>query len=138
MFWIQDAYAKVWEIKNNEKYDDLKISTSEKDTREEGKYKNSNWFARAIGHAHEQIKAGEIKEKDRVKIAKGKVTNEPYTDDEGNKKSWLRVVIMEFDTGDRDDRPAKPAKPEKSKGKSAKAKPVDTGDDVISDGDLPF
>jgi single-stranded DNA-binding protein len=122
MFWIENAFIKVWSIDSKEKYDDLRISTSEKSRTEEGKFINSNWFARAIGHAHEQIAAGYIHEGNRAKIAKGKVTNETYTDNEGNKKSSLRVVIMEFAVDEKNE-PAPKAEPKaNTKKKSAPKK----------------
>lgn len=136
MFWIENAYAKIWKIDSKENYDDLRISTSEKDSREEGKYINSNWFARAIGHAHQQIANNEIQEGDRVKIVKGKVSNESYEDKDGNKKSALRVVILEFEATNGNSAPAKPAAKEtKSKKPAAKTK---AANEVIDDSELPF
>lgn len=93
MIYFTDCYAKVWEIKCGEKYVDLKISTSEKD--QNGEYKYSHWFARCFGKAFEA--AGKIKEGDRIKILKGKVVNETYTDKDGNKKSFIKVIIIDFE-----------------------------------------
>lgn len=132
MFWINDAYAKVWKVDSSDKYDDLRISTAEKDNREEGKYINSNWFARAIGHAHQQIANGEIKEGDRVKIAKGKVSNETYEDKNGEKKSALRVTILEF--GDVQSNSATPDAPAKATTKASSKKKADDS----ADEELPF
>lgn len=135
MFWIENAFAKVWKIESKEKYDDLRISTSEKDNREEGKFINSNWFARTIGHAHQQIANGEFKEGDRVKIVKGKVSNETYEKD-GEKKSMLRVTILELGSVDGNSAPAKPAaKDTKAKKTAAKSK---AAAEELDDSDLPF
>ena len=135
MFWIENAYAKVWKIESKEKYDDLRISTSEKDNREEGKFITSNWFARAIGHAHQQITNGEFKEGDRVKIVKGKVSNETYEKD-GEKKSMLRVTILELGSVDGSSAPAKPAaKDTKVKKTTAKSK---AATEELDDSELPF
>lgn len=96
MIFINNAtiYAKVWDIKKSDKYADLRISTSEKD--KNGDYHNSNWFARAIGKAFNQLNG--ISVKDTVIISKAKLTNESYTDKDGNKKSSFKFIIMEFDT----------------------------------------
>ena len=135
MFWIENAFAKVWKIESKEKYDDLRISTSEKDNREEGKFINSNQFARAIGHAHQQITNGEFKEGDRVKIVKGKVSNETYEKD-GEKKSMLRVTILELGSVDGSSAPAKPAaKDTKVKKTTAKSK---AATEELDDSELPF
>ena len=136
MFWINDAFAKVWKIEKNDKYDDLRISTSEKDNREEGKYINSNWFARAIGKAHQQIANGEINDGDRVKIAKGKISNETYEKD-GEKKSALRVLILEFGdiNGGSDNTPAAKTDTKPAAKKTKKKEPEVTD---ISDEELPF
>lgn len=95
VFVTNKIYAKVWKIDKKEKYADLRISTSEK-TEKDGKteYINSNWFARAIGKAFNQLK--DINEGDRVVITKAKLTNEPYEKD-GVKKSAFKFVILEFE-----------------------------------------
>lgn len=95
IFVTNKIFAKVWKIDKKEKYADLRISTSEK-TEKDGKteYLNSNWFARAIGKAFNQLK--DINEGDRVVITKAKLTNEPYEKD-GVKKSAFKFVILEFE-----------------------------------------
>lgn len=134
MFWINDAYAKIWKIESKDKYDDLRISTSEKDNREEGKFINSNWFARCIGHAHQQIANGEFAEGDRVKIVKGKVSNETYEKD-GEKRSMLRVTILELASTDSNN--AQPTTEQKTETKKTTRKKTDKPAD-IADSDLPF
>ncbi len=96
MIYFTNCYAKIWKIAPAEKYVDVRISTSEKD--KDGKYVNSNWFARCLGKAAEQI--SKFKEGDRIKINKGKVSNELYTDKNGDKKSALRVVIFDLESAD--------------------------------------
>ena len=62
-------FAKVWKIDKKEKYADLRISTSEKVEKDGNtEYVNSNWFARAVGKAFNQLK--DINEGDRVVITK--------------------------------------------------------------------
>ena len=87
-------YAKVWKVKkaDNGKYIDLRISTSEKNN-EDGSYINSSWFPRAIGHAVNSLK--NVKEGDRIAITSSKFTNEQREDEDGNKKSFFRFLIIE-------------------------------------------
>lgn len=93
MIFVKDltSYAKVWKIDRKEKYTDVRISTSEK--LEDGTYKNSNWFARAIGHAHNSFAS--VGEGDRIIITKCRFSNETYTAEDGTKKSSFKFVILE-------------------------------------------
>ena len=88
-------YSKIWKIDKKEKYADIRISTSEK-VEKDGKteYVNSNWFARAVGKAFNQLK--DFKEGDNAIITKAKLSNEQYEKD-GQKRSALKFVIMEFE-----------------------------------------
>ena len=96
IFITNNIFAKVWKIDKKEKYADLRISTSEKVERDGNTtYINSNWFARAIGKAFNQLK--DIKEGDRVTIKKAKLSNETYKKD-GNTKNVLKFIILEFET----------------------------------------
>ena len=93
MIFIHDKiYAKVWKVEKAEKYIDLQVTTSEKD--KEGNYINSGWFPRLIGHAFNALK-DTIKEGDTLIITKCKITNERYEDNEGNKKSRFKFVVLE-------------------------------------------
>lgn len=93
MIFIHDkVYAKVWKVTKTEKYIDLQITTSEKGA--EGNYINSGWFGRAIGHAFNTLK-DTLKEGDRIIITKSKMTNERYTDKDGNTRSSLKYIIIE-------------------------------------------
>lgn len=91
IFCKDKIYAKVWSIKKEDKYIDLRISTSEKDR--DGNYVNSTWFPRLIGHAFNSLK-DELKEGDRLIITKSKLTNESYTKD-GVVKSSFKFVVLE-------------------------------------------
>ena len=96
VFVNNKVFAKVWKTDVKEKYTDLRISTSEKIEKDgETTYINSNWFARAIGKAHNQAK--NLKEGDRVTITKAKLSNEPYEKD-GEKRSVLKFVVLEFES----------------------------------------
>lgn len=89
-------FAKVWKIEKKEKYAELRISTSEKvDKDGNTEYINSNWFARAVGKAFNQLK--DINEGDRVTITKAKLSNEPYEKD-GQKRSAFKFVVLEFES----------------------------------------
>lgn len=96
MIYFKDTYIKIWKKEDKDNYVNIQFSTSEKDRREEGKYINSSWLGRCVGKAKEQIADMDISE--RAKVKSGKVTNESYTDKEGNKRSSVRVTIFEFDT----------------------------------------
>ena len=96
VFVTNKIFAKVWKIDKKDKYADLRISTSEKVEKDGNtEYVNSNWFARAIGKAFNQLK--DIKEGDRVTIAKAKLSNEQYEKD-GEKKSAFRFLVLEFES----------------------------------------
>lgn len=108
-------FAKVWKIEKKDKYAELRISTSEKVEKDGNtEYINSNWFARAVGKAFNQLK--NIEEGDRVTITKAKLSNELYEKD-GQKKSAFKFVVLEFE------------------GKEDTKAPDNTGD---SEEDLPF
>ena len=93
IFNSNKIYAKVWKVKpaDNKKYIDLQITTSEKNQDDE--YINSGWFPRAIGHAVNSLK--NVKEGDRIVNTKSKFTNERHEDNDGNKKSFFRFLILE-------------------------------------------
>ena len=89
-------FAKIWKIEKKDKYAELRISTSEKvDKDGNTEYVNSNWFARAVGKAFNQLK--DINEGDRVVITKAKLSNEPYEKD-GQKRSAFKFVVLEFES----------------------------------------
>lgn len=98
MLPVSHKYAKVWKImrpkKEDAKYYLVKLGTSEKNC--DGEYENSQWMCRAIGHAYNQVKSGEIEENETYAFC-GKQTNIPYQDDEGE---WhdnnLRTLVTDF------------------------------------------
>ncbi len=117
MFIIRDTFATVWDVEDKGSYVQGRISTSEKDTREEGKYINSNWFARFVGKSKEKALA--LSTRDRIKILTGKVTNVLVGEGE-NRRSFLNVTIFDFE-------PLNNAQYQKPK------EPV-----VVDDDELPF
>ena len=102
IFCSSDVYAKVWGVDKAEKYLEVKFSTSEK--QQDGTYRYSKWFGRFIGHAFNALK-DTLKEGDKIKITKCKMTNEGYTDKEGNKKFSFRLVVMEAELEGQSEQP---------------------------------
>ncbi len=90
----QCPFATVWAVEDKGNYVQGRISTSEKDNREEVKYINSNWFARFVGKAKD--KSLELQERDRIKILSGKITNTMGGEGE-NRRSYLNVIIFDFE-----------------------------------------
>jgi single-stranded DNA-binding protein len=145
-FWIKETYAKVWDVEKKEKYTTLRISTSEKDSREEGKYINSNWFARCVGKANDPASA--LEKGDKIKITSGKISNESYKDKDGNNKSALNLVVFDFELMEATDNSAKSTSKPKTKAKTkTKAKAKDEAkestdmpvlDDDEDEDELPF
>ena len=96
VFVNNKIFAKVWNVDVKEKYTDLRISTSEKIEKDGNtSYINSNWFARAIGKAHNQAKV--LSQGDSVVITKAKLSNESYEKD-GQKRSAFKFVVLEFES----------------------------------------
>jgi single-stranded DNA-binding protein len=96
VFVNNKIFAKVWNVEAKDKYSDLRISTSEKVEKDgNASYINSNWFARAVGKAHNQAK--NFNKGDNVVITKAKLSNEPYEKD-GQKRSAFKFVVLEFES----------------------------------------
>lgn len=115
IFCNDKIYAKVWKSTPNEKYLDLQITTSEKD--KEGKYINSSWFPRAIGHAMNSLK--NVQRGDKIIITRCKLSNEMYVDKSGNKKNAFRMLILEAEVDGSAHETAKPQAEEKTETTSA-------------------
>jgi hypothetical protein len=118
----QAPFVTVWSVEDKGSYVQARISTSEKDNREEGKYINSNWFARFVGGCKEE--ALDLSERDRIKITSGKITN--ILSGEGdNKRNYLNVTIFGFEV--------LPQSGGSSKFSGGKPK-----DEEFTDDDIPF
>ena len=86
--WIKETRAKVQKfkgdkpnMKHSEKITTANISTSEKDTRNEGKYLYSNWsFVRFVGKAHIYMLEN-VKDGDAIFIKSGKMTKNSFERD---------------------------------------------------------
>lgn len=93
MFFCEGKFfAKVWSIKKEEKYLDLRISTNEKD--QDGEWHDSTWFTRVIGHAFNSLK-DTLKEGDNIVINRIKFSNEGEKGDDGKWKSYFKVLILD-------------------------------------------
>jgi len=106
MIYIKDQRANVWTIENKGNYTQVKLGTSRKD-KQTGEYKNSNWsFVRFVGEAHK--KAQSLSEKDRIVIKGGGISQEPYTDQQGN-RAWPKspqIVVFDFEMYTPDSKPS--------------------------------
>lgn len=135
MFYLSSgSYATVWNVDVQEKYVDLRITTSEK--MENGEYKNSNWFARCIGEAFETAKTFEAGKDCRVKIGKCKFTNESYKNKDGDLKNYFRIIIFSFENLERKPEDFVSDKPDNKKTSKSSKTSKKSKDDI--DDDLPF
>lgn len=136
MFWINEgAYVKLWEAEDKGKYHALKLSTSEKDSKDNSKYTYSNWFGNAIGKAHQQLADGVITAGSTVRIKTGKIACPVYTKPDGSKASPTKITIIEFLV---DDNKSGGSSKGSSSSKKSTAPSTAPASDVISDEDLPF
>lgn len=88
------SYAKIWEIKAiNEKYSDIRISTSKKD-KNTGEYSQDfGGFVRMVGQAHSQMQY--LNEGDRFKIVRCGVENS-YNKEK--KTTFNNFIIFEIES----------------------------------------
>lgn len=89
------TFATVWKAERKDKYTDVRLSTSIKD-KKTNEYTNSNWFTRFVGEAHK--KCSNLNERDRIIITRFAISNEMYTDGEGNKKSAFKFIVLDYVT----------------------------------------
>ncbi len=73
------------------------LSSSKKNLSPEGEvtYENMSWNARFVGDAFEKAKT--LKEKDKIDITKGAITNK-Y--DKENQKLYVDVVVFDYEMSD--------------------------------------
>jgi len=102
---IRDTYLKVWEVDEHENYSVVSGSTSRKD-KQTDEYVSSNWkFIRFVGDAHQDIKNGELKEKDRIKVIAAIISHEPYIKD--GERVWPKypqITVFKWEHPESDDR----------------------------------
>lgn len=93
MIFIKDKiFMRVWKITKSEKYLDLQGTTGEKN--QDGTWANSYWRPRVIGKAFNALN-GKLNEGDTIVITQCKISNESYTDKEGNKKNFFRMLVLD-------------------------------------------
>ena len=97
------SWAKIWEIKAiNEKYSDIRISTSKKD--KDGNYvQDFGGYVRMVGKAHSQMSY--LSEGDRFKIERCGVENH-Y--DKAKKITYYNFVIFEIEAEESEGAPTVP------------------------------
>lgn len=139
MFYCTNTYGTVFDVEVLEKRVKARLSTSQKD--QDGNYVNSYWNAVFLGGAYDLAKT--LGDKDRIHINKCKVTNEPYTNKDGEKRSWLQVTIFDFEKMEHSSSGGseeKKSAPKKGKGtKKTKDKPTEEKvTEQIDDDELPF
>ena len=97
---LKDANVKVWvsKVERNDKFSQIVVSTSRKDTKNEGKYLYSQWFVKLFGDASKKVAkllekyvegdmngSGFLKKKFPIILKDFSMTNEPYESKEGVK-----------------------------------------------------
>lgn len=93
IYTTNPIYGKVWKIMRTEqKYMDVRMTTSSKDS--DGKWVDSTWFPRLMGHAFNSLK-GTLKEGDKIVITKAIIENPSYEAQDGTKKSSFKFRILE-------------------------------------------
>ena len=111
----------IFEPVVKEKYVQAKLSTGKKN--QDGSWTNMSWNVRFIGKCYDQ--ASRLKEKDKIELRSGYVEN---SYDKETKKSYVNVIVFEFETEYNQE------KPQAEKNPFASApKEVD-----IKNDDLPF
>jgi len=86
------TYANVFEVKVENKFVSARISTSRKKDEE---YVNSGWSAVFIGDCLKDAKS--LEDRDRIKITNAYVSNETYLNKDGEKRTFTKVTIFNFE-----------------------------------------
>ena len=87
------SYATIWQIKKiEEKYSEMRISTSSKDKTTGEYHQDFGAFVRFVGKAHQD--AQHLNERDRFKIVRCGVTNE-YNKEKNT--TFTNYVIFEIE-----------------------------------------
>ena len=93
------SYAKIWQIKKiEEKYSEIRISTSSKDKKTDKYVQDFGAFVRCVGKAHQDIQ--HYNEEDRFKIVRCGVTNE-YNKEK--QTTYTNYVIFEIEPAESDE-----------------------------------
>ena len=93
MINFNNSYGSVFKVEDKGNYVKADFSTSRKD--QNGEYVNSYWKAIFLGNAKEAAKS--LTDRDRIHVTSGGVANEPYTNANGERRSFPSVKIFEFE-----------------------------------------
>lgn len=118
------AYATIWEVKAGKgNYSDVRLSISKKNKQTDQYETDFSGFVRFIGTAHQN--AGNLKEKDRIKIGDCEATN---SYDKEKKVTYTNFAVFSFEDANGNN--------------TTQTKPSDTSfvnvDNAIEDEELPF
>ena len=132
MINFNNSYGSVFKVEDKGNYVKADFSTSRKD--QNGEYVNSYWKAIFLGNAKEAAKS--LTDKDRIHVTSGGVANEPYTNANGERRSFPSVKIFEFEKlGSNNSE----TKDEKKSTKKTTKKSTKKADPVVDDDDeVPF
>ena len=84
----------VWAVDKKENYALVRMSSARKE-KSSGEYKNSTWsFVRFVGNAFAKI--DQLSERDRIVLKGAGISQEPYFDDQGEKKYPKNPQIVVF------------------------------------------
>jgi hypothetical protein len=95
MSFANGKIAKIWEIRPQDKYSEVKISTSKKNKDTDEYEQDFSAFVRFIGKAHEKCQS--LKGDEMIKLLEVEVTNK-YVKDKN--KSYYNCVCFNFDLFD--------------------------------------
>ncbi len=96
MGFASRKYAKIWEIKTHEKYNEIKISTSKKDG-DGGFEQDFSGFARFLGKAFEKSKS--LKGNETIKLLEVETTNK-Y--DKERETLYTNYIVWDFELAQKD------------------------------------
>ena len=94
MLNISNSYAKIFKLDNKGNYYTCRLSTYKKD-KQTGEYQNSWWNCKIVGKAKDLVNG--VADKTKIKINSAVVENRDYTTKDGQKRSWLEVVIFDLE-----------------------------------------
>ena len=121
-----NCYAKVWEVKPQAKYSDVRLTVSRKQT--DGTYKQEfGGYVRFVGSAHEKIQGMSVPKSGLSIKLLGTDCQNTYAKDKGVTYYNFAVFDIEDADGNSGTKKAKPA-----------TKVENVVDDDIDDNDLPF
>lgn len=94
----ENCKGSVYGIKNNGNYVTGTFYTSRKIKNKENidEWRSSRWNCKFIGEC--AVEAARLEDKEKIFITAGQIENTTYTNKDGEKKTWLELVIFGFIT----------------------------------------